>query len=77
MYMVCLWGRALGRSENPEAPVLFGGYNVPLLVEIELTLKEYHKIETITNFSRFCSYESETLVLENGWVRKKDFRDPI
>ena len=25
------------RSENPGVPVLFGGYNVPLLVEIELT----------------------------------------
>ena len=36
MYMVCLCGRAVGRSENPEVPVLFGGHNVPL-VEIELT----------------------------------------
>ena len=29
--------RAVGRSENPGAPVLFGGNNVPPLAEIELT----------------------------------------
>ena len=33
MYMF----RAVGRSENPEVPVLFGGHNLPLLVEIGLT----------------------------------------
>ena len=29
--------RAVGMSENPGVPVLFGGYNLPLLVEIGLT----------------------------------------
>ena len=29
--------RAVGRSENPGVPVLFGGHNLPLLVEIGLT----------------------------------------
>ena len=29
--------RAVGRSENPGLPVLFGGHNLPLLVEIGLT----------------------------------------
>ena len=29
--------RAVGRSENPGVPVLFGGYNLPPLVEIGLT----------------------------------------
>ena len=28
---------AVGRSENPEVPVLFGGHNLPLLVDIGLT----------------------------------------
>ena len=34
------WGpqyRAVGRSENPGVPVLFGGPNLPPLVEIRLT----------------------------------------
>ena len=29
--------RGVGRSENPGMPVSFGGHNLPLLVEIELT----------------------------------------
>ena len=29
--------RAVGRSKNPEVPVLFGGHNLSPLVEIELT----------------------------------------
>ena len=29
--------RAVGRSENAGVPVLFGGHNLPLLVEIGLT----------------------------------------
>ena len=29
--------RAIGRSENPGVPVLFGGHNLPLLVEVGLT----------------------------------------
>ena len=29
--------RAVGRTENPGVPVLFGGHNLPPLVEIELT----------------------------------------
>ena len=29
--------RAIGRSENPGVPVLFGGHNLPHLVEIGLT----------------------------------------
>ena len=29
--------RAVRRSENPEVPVLFGGHNLPPLVEIRLT----------------------------------------
>ena len=29
--------RAVGRSENPGVPVLFGGHNLPALVEIGLT----------------------------------------
>ena len=29
--------RAVGRSDNPWVPVLFGGYNLPHLVEIGLT----------------------------------------
>ena len=29
--------RAVGRSENPGVPVLYGGHNLPPLVEIELT----------------------------------------
>ena len=29
--------RAVGRSENPGVPVLFGGHNLPLLVEIRVT----------------------------------------
>ena len=29
--------RAVGRSENPGVPVLFGGHNLPPLVEIGLT----------------------------------------
>ena len=29
--------RAVGRSENPGVPLLFGGHNLPPLVEIELT----------------------------------------
>ena len=29
--------RAVGRSENQGVPVLFGGYNLPQLVDIELT----------------------------------------
>ena len=35
-----LWGlvsRAVGRSENPWGPVLFGGHNLSPLVEIGLT----------------------------------------
>ena len=28
--------RAVGRSENPGVPVLLGGHNLPLLVEIGL-----------------------------------------
>ena len=39
---VCKWNfhyyvRAVGRSEKPGVPVLFGGHNFPLLVEIGLT----------------------------------------
>ena len=30
--------RVVGRSENSGVPVLFGGHNLPLLVEIELLL---------------------------------------
>ena len=33
-YVSC---RAVGRSENPGVPVLFGGNNLPPLVEIGLT----------------------------------------
>ena len=29
--------RAVGKSENPEVPVLFGGHNLPPLVEIVLS----------------------------------------
>ena len=29
--------RAVGRSENPGEPALFGGHNLPLLVDIGLT----------------------------------------
>ena len=29
--------RAVGRSEDPEVPVLFGGHNLPPLVEIGVT----------------------------------------
>ena len=29
--------RAVGKSENPGVPVLFGGHNLPPLVEIGLT----------------------------------------
>ena len=29
--------RAVGRSENPGVPLLFGGHNLPPLVEIGLT----------------------------------------
>ena len=29
--------RAVGRSEDPEVPVLFGGHNLPPLVEIDVT----------------------------------------
>ena len=29
--------RAVGRSENPGVPVLFGGHNLPPVVEIGLT----------------------------------------
>ena len=29
--------RAVGRSENPEVPVLFGGHDLPPLFGIELT----------------------------------------
>ena len=29
--------RAVGRSENPGVPVLFGGHNLPPLIEIGLT----------------------------------------
>ena len=29
--------RAIGRSENPGVPVLFGGHNLPPFVEIGLT----------------------------------------
>ena len=29
--------RAVGRSENPGVPILFGGHNLPPLVEIGLT----------------------------------------
>ena len=29
-------GRAVGRSENPRVPVLFGGHNMPPLIEIGL-----------------------------------------
>ena len=29
--------RAVGRSENPGVPVVFGGHNLPPLVEIGLT----------------------------------------
>ena len=32
----CTAFRAVGRSENPGVPVLFGGHNLPTLVEIEL-----------------------------------------
>ena len=32
-----LYDRAVGRSENPGVPVLFGGHNLPPLVEIGLT----------------------------------------
>ena len=31
------YSRAVGRSENPGLPVLFGGHNLPPLVEIGLT----------------------------------------
>ena len=34
---VTAYTRAVGRSENPGVPVLFGGHNLPPLVEIELT----------------------------------------
>ena len=33
----CILFRAVGRFENPWVPVLFGGYNLPRLVEIGLT----------------------------------------
>ena len=33
-FLVC---RAVGRSENPEVPVLFGGHNLHPLIEIGLT----------------------------------------
>ena len=33
--LVCI--RAVGRSENPEVPVLFGGHNLLPLIEIGLT----------------------------------------
>ena len=33
----CEGVRAVGRSENPGVPVLFGGHNLPPLVEIGLT----------------------------------------
>ena len=29
-------GRAIGRSENPGVPVIFGGHNLPPMVEIGL-----------------------------------------
>ena len=32
-----VWCRAVGRSENSGLPVLFGGHNLPPLVEIGLT----------------------------------------
>ena len=32
-----VFSRAVGRSENPGVPVLFGGHNLPPLVEIGLT----------------------------------------
>ena len=32
-----MYFRAVGRSENPGVPVLFGGHNLPPLVEIGLT----------------------------------------
>ena len=32
----CAFCRAVGRSENPGVPVLFGGHNLPPLVEIGL-----------------------------------------
>ena len=35
--MRCYKGRAIGRSDNPEVPVLFGGHNLPPMVEIGLT----------------------------------------
>jgi hypothetical protein len=38
MYLHCYVScRAVGRSENPEVPVLFGGNNLSPLVEIGLT----------------------------------------
>ena len=33
----CAFCRAVGRSENPGVPVLFGGHNLPPLVRIGLT----------------------------------------
>ena len=32
-----LYCRAVGKSENPGGPVLFGGHNLPTLIEIGLT----------------------------------------
>ena len=34
---LCSYTRAVGRSENPGVPVLFGGHNLPPQVEIGLT----------------------------------------
>ena len=38
-YLLCkiVACRAVGRSENPGVPILFGGHNLPHLVEIGLT----------------------------------------
>ena len=36
-FLAKLFNRAVGRSENPGVPVLFGGHNLPPLVEIGLT----------------------------------------
>ena len=32
-----LYSRIIGRSENPGVPVLFGGHNLPPLIEIRLS----------------------------------------
>ena len=36
-FVKCVHYRAVGRSENPGVPVLFGGHNLPLLAKMGLT----------------------------------------